>query len=351
MPKMMKDKLRFLKVILLVSILLPISLAGCSSTEEEPIITQTINQSGTQTPAPNPSETQTISPGTPTETTTPAPDETPFEFKLGERYKVQVVDVIDGDTIDVVLPDGSEERVRLLGIDSPEVIASQNKMGEYDNITDLECLENWGIEAKRYVTSIVEGSEIELELDSKASLRDTYDRILAYVFYENYDLNAELIKNGYARVYTEEEFNMKSEYMAYQESADNTFTGLWDCRVKTTPEPEPSIPGIIDIFYIHEKTAGSERQNLNDEYIIFKNVGSIPVDMTGWKLKDAIDNTYTFPDFVIQPGKTFTVHTGKGENTQTDLYWGSEEGIWNDGGDIITLLDATGQIINSEKYQ
>jgi len=338
--------LRFLTIILIVCLFLPLALTGCSTPEGETTPTPSIDESETQTPA------STVANNTHAPLSTPSatPTETPSGFEYGLRYKVQVIDVIDGDTIDVVLLDGSEERVRLLGIDSPEILASRNEPGEYDNITDLECLENWGIEAKHYVISIVEGNETEIEFDPKAGCRDTYDRLLAYVFYDSSDLNAELVKRGYARVYTEEDFSRESEYITYQKEASESYIGLWDCRVKITPKPTPSIPGIIDIFYIHEKTAGSERQNLNDEYIIFKNVGSMPVDMKGWELKDAIDNTYTFPDFVLQPGKKVTVHTGKGVDTETDLYWGSEDGVWNDGGDIVTLLDATGQIINSEKY-
>lgn len=45
---------------------------------------------------------------------------TPFSPEFGVKYRVKVVDVIDGDTIDVILSDGSKERVRVLCVDTPE---------------------------------------------------------------------------------------------------------------------------------------------------------------------------------------------------------------------------------------
>jgi len=54
--------------------------------------------------------------------TTPSPNTavTPFSPEFGVKYRVKVVDVIDGDTIDVILSDGSKERVRMLCVDTPE---------------------------------------------------------------------------------------------------------------------------------------------------------------------------------------------------------------------------------------
>ena len=50
----------------------------------------------------------------------------------------QVSDVVDGDTIDVVFADGSTDRVRLLGVDTPETF-SPNSPGEYGDIADTAC--------------------------------------------------------------------------------------------------------------------------------------------------------------------------------------------------------------------
>ncbi len=67
-----------------------------------------------------------------------------LELEYGVRYPVYVEYVVDGDTIDVILPNGTEERIRLLGIDCPETTPERNKLYEYDGITDLDCLAYWG---------------------------------------------------------------------------------------------------------------------------------------------------------------------------------------------------------------
>ena len=48
--------------------------------------------------------------------------------------------MVDGDTIDIVLGDGSSDRVRLLGVDAPETHMS-NDADEYFGITDVGCLD------------------------------------------------------------------------------------------------------------------------------------------------------------------------------------------------------------------
>ncbi|MCL2602824.1 MAG: thermonuclease family protein [Treponema sp.] len=99
-----------------------------------------------------------------------------------------VARVIDGDT--VVLADG--ERVRFLGVDTPEVGMPGAS------------------EATRFVREHVEGRTVWLESDSAD--RDKYGRLLRYIWLEmpsdpqdenqirQYQLNALLLTNGLARV-------------------------------------------------------------------------------------------------------------------------------------------------------
>jgi len=81
-------------------------------------------------------------------------------------------------------------------------------------------------------------------------------------------------------------------------------------------------------------------ETLNDEYVDIKNDGSGVLDMSGYTLADAADNTYTFPDsFTLGAGDTVRVHTGEGTDTTTDLYWGRSSGVWNDDGDTASVFD------------
>jgi micrococcal nuclease len=101
-----------------------------------------------------------------------------------------VVRVVDGDTL-VVEVDGAEERVRLIGIDTPESV----KRG-----SPVEC---FGKEASRHTAELLpEGTPIRLVLDVEP--RDRYERLLAYVYRASDGLfvNLALAADGYAGLMT-----------------------------------------------------------------------------------------------------------------------------------------------------
>jgi micrococcal nuclease len=104
--------------------------------------------------------------------------------------------VVDGDTIDVIV-DGREERVRLTGIDTPE-IAHEASGGR--PATAGEC---FGEEAKAFVTALLPvGTLVRLERDVVA--RDDYGRMLAYVYRAGNGIfvNYEIVRQGYAQPLT-----------------------------------------------------------------------------------------------------------------------------------------------------
>ena len=93
---------------------------------------------------------------------------------------------VDGDTVDVAIA-GDVERVRLIGIDTPESVAQDRP---------VEC---FGPEAKARLAELLpEGTEVRLERDVEA--RDRYGRLLAYVFRAGDDLhvNLRLVEEGFA---------------------------------------------------------------------------------------------------------------------------------------------------------
>lgn len=102
---------------------------------------------------------------------------------------------------------------------------------------------------------------------------------------------------------------------------------------------------------IHADAEGNDRENLNDEYIIFRNDGDEPIDLSGWTVSDESGHTYTVPDGVsLVPSETVTLHTGSGTNTETDLYWDSGTPIWNNGGDTIIITNSRGEEVLRESY-
>jgi micrococcal nuclease len=92
--------------------------------------------------------------------------------------------VVDGDTV-IVRSGGGEERVRLLGIDTPETVDPDRPVG---------C---FGPQASAYTKHLLTGRSVSLVYDRE--LHDRYDRLLAYVYLHGVFVNARLIELGYAR--------------------------------------------------------------------------------------------------------------------------------------------------------
>ncbi|MFW6018455.1 MAG: thermonuclease family protein [Halapricum sp.] len=161
----------------------------------------------------------------------------------GEPLEGVVTDVVDGDTIDVRLANGTIERVRLLGIDTPEVHV-ETQPEEFDGVPDTEagraCLREAGANASRVVEDRLAGERVTLRLDPEADTRGGYGRLLAVVVHENQSINYQLVRDGHARLY-DTEFSARDRYATAQQAAEDADRGLWACRATATDEPHMDI--------------------------------------------------------------------------------------------------------------
>lgn len=127
----------------------------------------------------------------------------------------RVVRVIDGDTIVV----GPNEKVRLIGVDTPESVHPRKKQA---------C---FGKEAKLFTRDAVEGKSVRLVLDkvnAKRRHKDRYGRTLAYAYLDDGRmLNRELIRQGYAYAYTRFHFGHLVEFRELERQARRQTVGLW----------------------------------------------------------------------------------------------------------------------------
>ena len=98
---------------------------------------------------------------------------------------VRVIAVVDGDTLDVAWG-GRQERVRLLGVDTPETVDPHRPVGCY------------GPEASAFTHRRLQGRVVRLRFDRER--RDRYGRLLAYVEVDGHRFNDELLTGGYARL-------------------------------------------------------------------------------------------------------------------------------------------------------
>lgn len=144
------------------------------------------------------------------------PNDPPVYTGWDPEKKYQVIAAIDGDTIRIATDTG-EEKVRLLGIDTPEVDPTRG---------GPEC---YGPEASKQTKELVEGQSVTLEIDSSQGERDTYGRLLAYVRLENGALvNEILLEEGYAYEYTfNEPYLYQKEFKIAERSAQQNNLGVW----------------------------------------------------------------------------------------------------------------------------
>lgn len=141
----------------------------------------------------------------------------PSQAVKGENSSfVDVIRVVDGDTI-VVSLDGKNEKVRLIGINSPETV---------DPRRPVEC---YGKEASAFMKSLLTGKQVKLESDPTQSNRDKYDRLLRYVFLEDGTfVNEQMIIQGFANEYTYElPYQYQSEFKKTEKEAKIKGKGLW----------------------------------------------------------------------------------------------------------------------------
>jgi Flp pilus assembly pilin Flp len=127
-----------------------------------------------------------------------------------------------------------------------------------------------------------------------------------------------------------------------------------------TSEPDATVtPGppkvVVDpscsCFDCKVPSAGkSGKDVMEDECVCFTSRESYAVDMAGWTVADSVEHSYTFPPFHLQPGASVRLHTGRGADSESDLYWGRGGGIWNDKGDTVRLRDAAGVLVDEYSY-
>jgi len=158
-----------------------------------------------------------------------------------------VTKAVDGDTVHVRLKSGKEEKVRFIGVDTPESTMQ---------------VEPYGKEAAAYTKSKLLNKDVWLELDVQE--RDKYGRLLAYVWLSpptkespeeirTNMFNAVLLLEGYAQVMTVPPNVKYAEYFRkYQQEAREKNAGLWGLEVK---EEKPASSKASSVSYIGNKNS------------------------------------------------------------------------------------------------
>ncbi len=155
-------------------------------------------------------------------------EEVKWKIPIGRSYdytNILVIRVVDGDTL--VLQ--NNERVRLIGIDTPEMHES-NKLNRDAQRSgqDLAAIKQLGRRSYEFTKNLVEGKRVRLEFDLERF--DKYKRILAYVYLlDGTFVNAAIIEQGYASIMTyPPNVRYADLFLKLSKEARKNKRGLWE---------------------------------------------------------------------------------------------------------------------------
>lgn len=145
-----------------------------------------------------------------------------------EYEKCRLVRIVDGDTL-IVEYNGKHERVRLTGIDTPEVSVNDKALRDAERKKiDVNVIVNQGRKASEFAESLLAGEEM-LFLEFDVNKRDRYGRILAYVYLaDGRMVNELMLKAGYASLMTiPPNVKYRDRFLKAYREARSLKRGLW----------------------------------------------------------------------------------------------------------------------------
>jgi uncharacterized repeat protein (TIGR01451 family) len=157
---------------------------------------------------------------------------------------------VDGDTLDVRLTSGRRDRIRVLGIDTPERGA---------------C---YAAEATARTRALAGGRRVRLIGDARQATRDRFGRRLAYITLPTgSDLGRQLLAGGFAKVLVVgRPFTRHASYVATENAAKNAGAGMWttcaapaDLAITTADAPDPVTVGAQLTYTVTVANAGPGR--------------------------------------------------------------------------------------------
>ncbi|GIV99545.1 MAG: hypothetical protein KatS3mg058_0949 [Roseiflexus sp.] len=288
-------------------------------------------------------------PDAPTSAPVPLPP-SPTSLILPEGLdRAIVTNVTDGDTIEVSFG-GVTERVRLIGVDTPETSHPSRP---------VEC---FGREAAAFTRAMLSGQTVVLEADPTQDNRDRFNRLLRFVWLPDGRLaNYEIIAQGYGFEYTfRTPYRYRAEFRAAERAAREAQAGLWapeTCNGERVPagsatpiaRPSPTplsvatpLPPSFDGCRTEPNAARAPNAPVvivsidkRAEIVTLRNLSSEPVSLDGWTMCSMRGaQVHQGIGGVLAPGETRSFPRAGGRD------------IWTDNtSDPGALYDAEGRLV------
>jgi micrococcal nuclease len=133
--------------------------------------------------------------------------------------------VVDGDTF--VLENG--ERVRMLGIDTPEKFQSAKLDRDAERSgEDKKTIQKLGELASEYTKKLIDKKKVILVPEPNYEDKDRYGRLLRYVYLDDGTfVNKKIVEDGYANAYRQYKISKLDEFIKAENDARENRRGLW----------------------------------------------------------------------------------------------------------------------------
>jgi endonuclease YncB( thermonuclease family) len=194
-----------------------------------------------------------------------------FELDPTKTYTVEVVEVTDGDTVDVQFEGGQEAAIRVLGIDTPETgsATSTERDEEWEGIESYDYLEAAGNAATAFAEGELSlGDSVDLSFDTNEPVRDEFGRVLGYLAYDadgsgNRETlyNRRVIEAGHARVY-DSGLARHDDFLEAELNAREAGRNVWSKSDPANSEPVRNDP-VEKLFVPRAATIESTNESLD----------------------------------------------------------------------------------------
>ncbi len=258
------------------------------------------------------------------------PDQAEEPEFLDPGEPAELVRVVDGDSVELAV-DGSSLDFRLAAYNAPELYRSST-VAESSGGEDGDRLSCNGEAAKAALADLlgqgplaVLGEEI-----------DRFGRRLADVRLSDGSLvSVEMIDRGWGLAVGDDDGARELMKLAATDRR-----GMWGDQCGQPQSTE------LVIGETQPDPPGSDRDNLNDEWVQILNRSDTPIDLAGWTVRD--DTTgHRFPlTGTLGANATLTVRSGAGRSTESDFFLGETFPVWSNQNETVLLVDPQGVVAN-----
>lgn len=150
------------------------------------------------------------------------------DFNSKNKQYAVVKKIFDGDTFEAEI-NGKTEKVRMLGIDTPERFDSEKFERDMDRTgRDKKTVQKLGELSYENTVRLIGGKKVILVPEPDGDSKDKYGRLLRYIYLEDGTfVNLKIIEEGYANAYRKFKISKQTELINAEKEARKNNKGLW----------------------------------------------------------------------------------------------------------------------------